>query len=864
MTEGAAQNRVERARARAVGAWVTFALGLFAARWITERELATDSGMWFGLAAACVVGAGVASWKNKQRLLMAGLCAGLFAFGVGWYALRTGEPAAGSLARLVSTDAKGPVTVDGIVRSTPRRVAQHEGTLASFIRTTEAWRMDVRVSELITEEGVSTPATGKVWVRIDRDAPQVKAGDAVRITGLFSSPQPARNPGERDLSLLARQNGFEGLLSLSSPELVLKRESDEQPVARAWVRFRAAAEARARMVVQRAAGNDPDDPRSALLLGLILGDYDPAHRDVRDRFARVGLSHVLSISGFHLAMLALFMSWTLRVLGIGGKLRPIGICLLVLLYLVVVPAQSPIVRSAAIVFAVLASEMLSRRYDRLTLLAWVALLLLIWRPLDLWNIGYQLSVGLTAALVWTGDAFTSRLFTPPIRGEVLSPPRRMLRNAAWWFKSQCAAGTLCWLLGSPAVAFHAGIVSPLGIVATVLVTPLVVLVLLAGYAALMIGILVPGAADAASYVVGWLASFSLSMVAYLDSLPGSSFSVPPMPAAWAVLATALAAMWARRWTMRELSPWIATTLLVGWMLAIGIRNGRVSSDTLVRIDTLDVRDGTCHLIRSGDDVLLWDAGAPPSASGLQHTTTAAVRALGVWHVPRVVITHPDLDHFGAILDIAGPLGVREVITCERFVAQAAESPGSAAAAAMEGLKALGIKVRTVTEGDTIEFGSTTGRVLNPPTGATWPLDNDHSVVVQFRAMDRPLLLLTGDIEALGLTSIADAGARGLQQTVILEAPHHGSAKAGAIRAVEEIGPLFVLQSSGPSRLDDPRWGKVRQSSNWLSTASHGAIHTEVPRKGEVRVGGMLRTPEQPSSGDQESVRRPERGGGNVE
>lgn len=136
MTEGAAQNRVERARARAVGAWVTFALGLFAARWITERELATDSGMWFGLAAVCVVGAGVASWKNKQRLFMACLCAGLFAFGVGWYALRTGEPAAGSLARLVSTDAKGPVTVDGIVLSTPRRVAQHEGTLASFIRTT--------------------------------------------------------------------------------------------------------------------------------------------------------------------------------------------------------------------------------------------------------------------------------------------------------------------------------------------------------------------------------------------------------------------------------------------------------------------------------------------------------------------------------------------------------------------------------------------------------------------------------------------------------------------------------------------------------------------------------------------------------
>ncbi|MFX7640558.1 MBL fold metallo-hydrolase, partial [Acinetobacter baumannii] len=85
-------------------------------------------------------------------------------------------------------------------------------------------------------------------------------------------------------------------------------------------------------------------------------------------------------------------------------------------------------------------------------------------------------------------------------------------------------------------------------------------------------------------------------------------------------------------------------------------------------------------LRSGDRAALWDCGSGNFAMG-RREIPAAVRALRARigaSAPQgltVFVTHPDLDHVSALLDVVEPLGVTKVVVGERFHADARRSRG---------------------------------------------------------------------------------------------------------------------------------------------------------------------------------------------
>src|SRR5205823_4667612 len=97
---------------------------------------------------------------------------------------------------------------------------------------------------------------------------------------------------------------------------------------------------------------------------------------------------------------------------------PAAVAVLVALYMLVLPAQAPILRAGILVLVLLIADASGRRYDRATLLGWIALALLIIRPLDAWSLGFQLSFGIVAALLLLGDTVHHRLWGVPILGLV--------------------------------------------------------------------------------------------------------------------------------------------------------------------------------------------------------------------------------------------------------------------------------------------------------------------------------------------------------------------------------------------------------------------------------------------------------------
>lgn len=819
---------VVEARRRALIAFAGVGAGIFAARF----GPVLGSGVWFSLAlGACAIALGSRGWWCRAALF-----AGVFLAAGGWYALRVREAPADRLDRLMPGG--GIVCVEGLVLDTPRKLDEPREGLAKFRSHPASSRFDVAVEWIVDGEKPAA-ASGRVWVVSAGDPPRVRAGERVRLTGTLRPVDPPLNWGESDLRLYAAQEGYAGVLSVAGEGGVSEARTTASVLSsvRSW--WAGAVEAwrqRARGVVMRAAGDDPRDPGRALLLGLVLGDYDQSSGAIRGSFARTGLAHILSISGFHLAVMAWVALVLVRLTGDRGFVEPLIVALLVLAYAAVVPSGSPILRSAAMVLAVLAGEAVGRRHDRVTLLLWIGVALLVWRPLDLWSLGYQLSLGLTTLLFWTGNAFHDRLWGVRIRTD-LPEARPPLARAIEPIKASISAGVLCCLVSMPLLACRVGLVSPAAIAATVVVTPLIVLALWVAYGALILGMVIPGAAEASAWVLRGLCGGAVKLVAWIDRVPYSSFRVPPMPWAWGATATLVALYWVRRGTRRDTAAWCASAALLVWAGGLWWTADRLPGGVALRMDTLAVGDGSCHVLRANGGAVLWDC-APMDVGGAMPPVVKACREVGVWRTPTAVITHPDLDHFGGLPDAIEPLGVRRVVLGERFVNQAADQPRSAAAYLVDELKRRGVEIVVVKAGDTVELGEARITFLSPPGGDAWKIDNDESLVglVEGRGVGgaRPSILMTGDIQDDAIHWLEESQPK--RKPGVLELPHHGSARPASIRWVGSLRPGLVMQSTGPRRVNDPRWDGVRAGSVWYTTAADGAAWAEVRRDGTLRHG----------------------------
>jgi competence protein ComEC len=299
--------------------------------------------------------------------------------------------------------------------------------------------------------------------------------------------------------------------------------------------------------------------------------------------------------------------------------------------------------------------------------------------------------------------------------------------------------------------------------------------------------------------------------------------------------------------------WSATLIVAAWFVAAWLTPA-LPGGVAARLDTLDVGDGTCHLLRVRDDktgevhAALFDCGSLRLTVG-ERDIPAAVRALGVRRVPTIVLSHPNIDHYSGVLDVLTPLGVRRVIVGEGFVRAAEASPTGAAAYVLRELERRGVELRTVAAGDDLgdERGAGRGtdlgfaRVISPARGATFRADNDMSLMLRVEAGGADasrVVMLTGDA---GREALADLMERepSLRADVI-EAPHHGSHNEVAEAFVRGLSPRVVVQSTGPRRLDDPRWAEVRAQTLWLATPRYGAVSVTVYEDGEITTRAWRR------------------------
>ncbi len=631
---------------------------------------------WLWTSAACVLGAVLLRALRRDTIAALALLLAMTFFGTAWVTLRLQYVAPDDLAALIG-DESVLVRIDGIATRGPEYRSRTSGSLARFDYRQPATYFPMTVEHLLPSDGAPIPARGAVLVRVDQTLAPFHAGDRVTVTGFLLRPAMPRNPGEFDFRQYAKSLGQAGILTVSGRELVQVQPAERGAIVSWFLNWRDDLRRRAGAWLLADLPRDDRTSRDALLVSLLLGERDAEIDRVYESFQRVGLAHILAISGFHLAVLAGFVMFIARLAGGERKWHGWIVIGAVLLYLLLVEPGTPVLRAGVMTVAGCLGTIFSRRLRVSGLVSLSAILLLMWRPDELFNAGFQLTYGVVLALIHLSPSVRVRWFGKPnpeaaTSGEMLGQ----------WLRTALAVTVTAWLVATPIAAYHFGSVALAGIPMSIVAVPLSAVILALGYVKIVLSALLPSAALLLGVPLTIFADVLLAMVGAVDEIPLSCVHVPPPSTLWAFAGVAWTCWWSlgrrherRFFTRLRYASFIALTLWLTWPLLPlpSLASLRGSGDVL-RIDMIAVGDGSCYVLRSGGQTMVFDAGSSTDLNAGSRSIIPAMRRMGIRKVDRICITHPDLDHFSAVVEIAQEFNVGEVRITPQFLAAAEADP----------------------------------------------------------------------------------------------------------------------------------------------------------------------------------------------
>lgn len=692
-------------------------------------------------------------------------------------------------------------------------------------------------------------ASGTILLNIAQPIDGLGPGQRIEAFGMLHRLAPAMNEGQFDWARYYRDDRILAGLHVAQAAQV-RALSPPRPSPLAY----------ARRLVRAALRQGFDEGRAidhALLRALVLGDSDPQLRDVQEQFLRTGTSHHLAISGMHIAVIGALVFGVCRLLLLGPRAAAwLGLATVIGYGLVALPSP-PVVRSVLLCSAYALGMLWGRWLDGIQLLSLSVLAMLMYRPLDMYSAGFQLSFGTVLGLmVFTRPAL--RLLAPDHPHDAvaqrIAPPGAAAAAAGRlrkWLVGGVAAGVVAWLVSAPLIACHFDQLNPWATAASLALAIPVFLALVGGVLKIALTLLLPFAAGVIAPLAAAPVSWMRCGVELLGQVPGSDvvFPRPPLwlPAAYyALLALFLvprpaaphkagpdpAAGPSHTVALLRFSPLCALALLLSWYVAN--LPGAATSET--RLTVMAVGAGQCAVVRlASGAVVLVDAGSSSMSDPARACIVPALRRMGVRRIEAVFVSHADMDHLNALPEVLRQFDVAQVFVGEAFEQHSAGCP--AAGELADAMRRRNIQPSPVARGRRIGLDDDAFiEVLWPPAGARLGANNS-SLVLRLTAAGRSVLF-PGDIEGAVQRVLAARPAE--LRADVLVAPHHGSPEPALSAFVEAVDPrLTIVSSDSPRPGRQEAFGKQLGGRRVLYTCASGAVTVGADATGTLRARSFL-------------------------
>ena len=529
------------------------------------------------------------------------------------------------------------------------------------------------------------------------------------------------------------------------------------------------------------------DAAAGLVTALVTGDKSGLEGPAYSAFQRVGLAHVVAVSGLHVSFLCGF---ALRVLGKHRRRTAAVSLVLMVLFAAMAGFVPSVVRAVIMQALLLLAPLLGREADTPTSLALALALILLQNPYAAASLGLQLSFASVAGIVCVSPALYRR-FTA-----VLPPkPRRVRAGLCSLWRG--IAGSVSTTLGAlifttPITAVTFGTLSLVSPVANLLTLWAVSLAFGGGFLVGAAALFSPALAQVLGAVCALPARYVLWMAGLLSRLPLAAVSLDGvflrLWLALVYLLLLLGFLW-RREGSRLLLPACAGSCTLCLALTATTALARQSPLTFT---VLDVGQGQSVAITTPRQSVLVDCGGNRSADA-GDIAADYLQSAGHTRLDVLVLTHFHADHAGGVKELLARMEVGLLIAPD------VTEDDPLRREILDLARAAGTEVDLLRENTvlTLEGAELT---LYRPLGAGDANEEGLSVLCSRGETDA---LITGDMDAIIEGRLVKYG--DLPDLEILVAGHHGSRYAASQVLLEATRPEYAAVSVGYNTYGHPAW-----------------------------------------------------------
>lgn len=263
-----------------------------------------------------------------------------------------------------------------------------------------------KLFSLLPKEGMyrdPLPVHGDILVYIDKPSTEILKGDIIQVEGKASKIRPKEEYGNisiqsRYISKTIQMGIYNGTyvntIVVEPHSFVDKIEH----LMRSFWKYTHSIRNYVKKLLHDHLDPSIRELGSSLLLGASYGDLD---EQIVDSFSKTGVIHIISISGSHISLIFSFIYGLLYVCKVKKDLAIYCSICIVLVYCTLVGWDPPVVRSALMGIIAAIGWIRGRLYNALQGLNCCTICMLIWNPLWLFDVSFQLSTGATyGILLW--------------------------------------------------------------------------------------------------------------------------------------------------------------------------------------------------------------------------------------------------------------------------------------------------------------------------------------------------------------------------------------------------------------------------------------------------------------------------------
>lgn len=527
-----------------------------------------------------------------------------------------------------------------------------------------------------------------------------------------------------------------------------------------------------------------DSPNLEILGGIVFGDdaVSPPE-NIKQSFVNSGLLHILAASGMNVAFIYSFFFLILRLVRVPFKFN-IGLCMLaVIIYVFMTGLGASVVRAALMLLFVLVGKLIDRDANSISLLSFVAFLMLIYNPMYINDVGFQLSFVVTFGLL---------VMTPYL----LKSKNRFIN----WIIGTIAIPVIAQLWVIPIQIFYFNNISVYSVFANIMSVPILSVISFGGFISSLLSAIQPIAnivCHAFDIILNPLITLLVSISDFWGKLPHASMQTThPNPIQillyYLILLNCTAFLNSdireKYFNLLKYTLPVLVGIILISTISIPSRN--------LEITAFDVGNADAFMIKTPDNKYIMIDTAKSGYNGGKSQAEILIlkyfKDKGIKSIDSIIITHFDNDHCGGAADLIKGAEVGKVYV------NSINHTSNSAKEIYKIAKEHGVEIVEAVNNQTVYDNGI--KLINFISKETLGIGDNESSIVTLISYNDFSMLFTGDA---GVETLNKLKQYLPQNVTVLKVGHHGASGVINIETVKYLNPIISIISTGENKFGHP-------------------------------------------------------------